>query len=375
MTIMSSRRRSAARPRPHRGGPKRRRVVSTFVTITAVIVSMLAPPPATAASSTASSTASSVARPWRSAVPIEVLDLACTAKEGDPPAVQCRWSVPRSDAAGVRVVRRALVDHAPRTVIFRTDDVTQNSVTDEVRAGIRYLFAVQAVDGNGRVVAASRPVVVGVAPTTAELVRLECEQVTAERVSCSWSDPVVDGRALTLWRSVDGGARSVVASFGDPFPTAYGDGVSSGATSVAYAVIVTDGGGEIVARSRAETVRLHAGPTVPTTSVAPVDARPEVAPPPTQPVDAQPVETQPVETQPVETRPVEVRPVETQPVEVQSAETRPEVQPVDTRPEVRPVETRPEVQPAEVPPVETQPDVQPVETRPERSESTRGGDG
>ncbi|MFN3255176.1 MAG: hypothetical protein ACE37B_05740 [Ilumatobacter sp.] len=344
-------------------------MVSTFATITAVIASMLAPPPATAASSTASSTASSVARPWRSAVPIEVLDLVCTAKEGGAPTVQCRWSVPRSDAAGVRVVRRALVDHAPRTVIFRTDDVTQNSVTDEVRAGARYLFAVQAVDGNGRVVAASRPVVVGVAPTTAELVRLECEQVTAERVSCSWSDPVVEGRTLTLWRSVDGGARSVVASFGDPFPTAYGDGVSSGATSVAYAVIVTDGGGEIVARSRAETVRLHAGPTVPTTSVVPVDARPEVAPPlPNQPVDVQPVEAQPVETRP-ESQPVDTRP------EVQSAETRPEVQPVDTRPEVRPVETRPEVQPAEVPPVETQPDVQPVETRPERSESTRGGDG
>ncbi len=76
-------------------------------------------------------------------------------------------------------------------------------------------------------------------------------------IGCSWTLPTeAPVRQLTLWRSVDGGVRERVAAFGWPFENSYRDVVPAGTQRVAYAIIGTNGHGRIVARSRADVVRL-----------------------------------------------------------------------------------------------------------------------
>lgn len=276
--------------------------------------------------------------------PLDVLALSCEGRDREVASVGCRWTVP-VDAAGVRLVRVTLGSGEGRIVVHRTDDPSMNTFVDSpVRRGVRYLYAVRALDARGDVIAASRPVVAGVAPTDhgVEALRLNCNATAATAVRCHWTDPESPARVLTLWRSVDGAARERVASFENPFPTSYGDTVRPGTSRVAYAVIATDGAGEIVARSRAEGVRM------PLTDVRnsdrrPVDTRPfdEVAPDVAFPVVVAP---EPAETAPT-TTPVDVdeAPVRTTPEPVvpeRTADTAPDrVEPVRTTP---PVERTPE---------------------------------
>lgn len=303
----------------------------------------------------------------------EPMRLACTGRDGDVASIGCRWSVPDA-AVGIRLIRIALGSGMGRVTVHRTDDPAENTYIDSpVRRGVRYVYAVRAVDSSGRLVAASRPVVAGVAlpePTGVEVLRLQCASTGAVTVRCAWSAPATPARVLTLWRSVDGGPRERVASFTGSFPTSYGDQVPASSSRAVYAVIATDGAGEIVARSRADGVRfpnvVRDVEVVPELD-APGEARHDVVP---APADTQPVETRPVENFPVETTPPRTRPVETAPPEVRPVETRP----VGTRPaETRPPETRPvTTEPESARPVDTRPaDTHPVETRPE--EPSRAG--
>lgn len=299
----------------------------------AAVALVVVPAGAAVADQTASIGRSAGARPQ-----IEPITLGCEAEQPDDVAsITCRWSVPsHPDVAGVRLIRAATAGEAGRTTVFRTGDANDNSFVDNpVRAGVRYVYAVRVFDAAGRLLGASRPVSVGVRieqPNPVEVLRLDCEQVSGIRVSCAWSDPQAGGRVLTLWRSVDAAPRERVASFSNPFPSAYVDGVPNGSSTVAYAVTVVDGAGDIVARTRADLVRLRTVESSTTTST------PDTRPVNPRPVEDRPVETRPVETRPVDTRPPETRAVDTRPVETPPAGTRPvETRPVDTRPE----ETRP----------------------------------
>lgn len=260
-----------------------------------------------------------------SAAPVEIFDtaivrradivpitLGCEVVDRDAPSIGCRWSTPDA-AAGYRLVRLALGTDQGRTVVARIDDPSVNSFVDTpVRRGIRYRYVVQAYDAAGRLIGASRAAHVGV-PSAEETVdvealRLECEATSPTSVRCAGSVPSTPARTLTLWRSVDGGEREVAESFASPFPSSYGDVVREGTRQVRYAIIATDGDGEIVARSRAEAVRMPEvdDPTpstlVPVRPPATIDVRPVTTDTPQRPIDEperdaeRPTDTRPTRT-------------------------------------------------------------------------------
>lgn len=202
---------------------------------------------------------------------LERLRLACAPRITDAgAAVGCEWSAPTSPrAAGVRLLRLGPTDDH-RRVVFRTADLHVTSFTDGPLRPGRYAYAVQAVSSNGTIVGRSETVRVLVPePHGVEVLRLACHLGPAhEAIGCEWSRPTSrDADVITLWRSVDGGPREVVERFRPSGPNAYRDPVPQGASKVTYAVIATSPDDRIVARSRAETVRL------PDDRVRPTDAR------------------------------------------------------------------------------------------------------
>lgn len=186
--------------------------------------------------------------------------------------IGCRWSVPTAPAAEwVRLIRVVVGAGEPREVIFRTRDLHENSHVDSpLRPGHRYAYRVQALTADGRVVSTSRTVIVGIPIPQVEPLRLKCQIVdrpavdlaaaaTRVHIGCAWSLPQhVRADTITLWRSVDGGARERVVSSHQPFPTSYRDVVPAGTERVVYAVIATRGD-TLVARSRTEVVRIGEG--------------------------------------------------------------------------------------------------------------------
>jgi hypothetical protein len=147
-----------------------------------------------------------------------------------------------------------------------------------------------------------------------EVIELGCELAgEGAHVHCRWSAPTAAGaETVALWRSVDGQARELVASFPADGQTAYRDPVPPGASRLVYAVIVTDADRRIVGRSRPATV-----------AIPPARRTSETRPPETRPVDTRPVDTRPVDTRPVDTGPSETRPDDTRPVDTEPIDTRP----------------------------------------------------
>lgn len=182
-------------------------------------------------------------------------------------AVRCTWTVPAApNAVGVRLLRVVVGSGTPRQQIFATRDLSENSHLDApVRPDHRYAYRVQAITRTGRVVSSSRTVTVAVPSVEIEPLRLECRTAASDaearaRIGCRWSLPTDPGaRRVTLWRSVDGGARERVTSSRHPFASSYRDVVPAGTQRVVYAVIANDGAGDIVARSRAERVTIRSG--------------------------------------------------------------------------------------------------------------------
>jgi hypothetical protein len=258
---------------------------------------------------------------------LQVVRLECAVRAPDDvaaaaPVVHCRWSEPRVPPASfVRLWR--LVDPGSgtaRQVVYRSDDLSVQHFTDDaVRRGHVYLYAVQLLDANGRTVGRSRVDVVRIpaAPPGLEVIELGCVlSVGAESVHCRWTAPTAPGaETSSLWRSVDGHGRELVASFPADGQTAYRDPVPPGASRLVYALIVTNADGRIVGRSWPEKVEIP--PHRPTSETRPPDTRPAVTnPPETRPPDTRPPETPPVDTRPVDTRPVDTRPVDTRPATV-----------------------------------------------------------
>ena len=266
----------------------------------------------------------------------DVLQLRCEGKDGEVASVGCRWTMPEG-AAGVKVLRVVVGSGAGRQTVYRTADASISSFVDSpVRRGVRYLYVVRAFDAEGRLVAASRPAVAGVAVApdpTVEVLRLDCTATGAETARCRWTAPASPARVLTLWRSVDGGVRERVASFANPFPTSYGDVVPTATSRAVYAVIATDGAGEIVARSRADGV---AFPPV-TVEVRPDEA--QRVDPPTDVADVEPVRpAAPDTTTPAPARPsITPQPAETEP----QPAPRPRPSPASTVPAERPTVVEP----------------------------------
>lgn len=197
-----------------------------------------------------------------SASEVEALRLDCQPQTTDSgPAVRCAWSEPRTPAAaGVKLYRLDPAVDDQRQVVYRSADLSQTRFTDtHVRAGHRYVYAVVAFTSDGRVVARSRAEWVRVpkAPDM-EVLRLQCEVGPAgAAVGCEWSRPETrDAAVVTLWRSIDGGEREIVERFRPSGPSAYRDRVPAAAQHIVYAVIATDRAGDVVARSRAEAVRI-----------------------------------------------------------------------------------------------------------------------
>ncbi len=276
----------------------RRRLAIRATSVLAVGAALALAVPATAGA--APSSARQLERLAVDGVPyepsVEPLRLDCTAAASTETAgVRCNWSIPTSDGVvGVRLVRVAVGAGTPRATVFRTEDLDVNSFADTaVRPGARYAYAVQGLSAVGRVLASSRTehvVVPQLEAPAVEGLRLECAAADTApgergRVACEWSLPAdATPRVITLWRSVDGAERERVASFTTPFATSYRDGVPAGTSRVVYAVIGTDGDGEIVARSRAEAVTFRTGDgpqrTTLAEAVAPTTEAPVPAPEP-----------------------------------------------------------------------------------------------
>jgi hypothetical protein len=210
---------------------------------------------------------------------VEVLRLECQARTTDAGSVvRCEWSEPTSPAAAaVKLFRLdpAVDDH--RRVVYRSGNLAQTEFTDtSVRTGHRYAYAVVAVNADGRLVARSRTEWVRVpAASDVEVLRLHCELGdAADVVGCEWSRPTEPrAHVVTLWRSVDGGAREVVERFRPAGPNAYRDRVPPAAEHIVYAIVVTDRAGGIVGRSRPDVVR------IPEVDVRPSDRSRELAAP------------------------------------------------------------------------------------------------
>ncbi len=223
----------------------------------AATVALLVAVPATAAA-VADDTA-----PIRDTTDVEALRLECVARVADSGAVvRCDWSAPTTPAAvGVKLYRSDPADADGRRVVYRSGDVGATGFTDtHVRLGHRYVYAVVAVDVAGRVVARSRAEWVRVpSDSDVEVLRLRCALGPAgEAVGCEWSRPQSrDAYVVSLWRSVDGGARELVERFRPSGPTTYRDPVPADATRIIYAVIATSESGRIVGRSRPESVTIR----------------------------------------------------------------------------------------------------------------------
>jgi len=201
----------------------------------------------------------------------DVLRLECRARTADSGAVvRCDWSAPTTRAETVKLFRLdpAVDDH--RRVVYSSEHVGETGFTDtHVRSGHRYAYAVVALNEQGRVVARSRAEWVRVPSDAIEVLRLHCALGSAqEAIGCEWSQPQSrDAYVVSLWRSVDGGPRQLVARFRPSGPNAYRDAVPAHASRVTYSVIATTETDEVVARSRRSTVRIPVIDAAPTDRV------------------------------------------------------------------------------------------------------------
>lgn len=218
---------------------------------------------------------------------IERLRLDCVVRHTEERAgVGCHWSAPTADRAdGVRLLRIAVGSEQVREVVYRSSNLEVTEYADTpVRRSHRYVYMIQAISETGHVVGMSRPVTVAVPaaedPAGIEPLRLNCAQGGSDaatdriHIACGWSLPGAEtARTLTLFRSVDGAAREAIASSHRPFQSVYRDTLPAGTSTVVYAVVATDGAGEIVAQSRPSLVQIRRTDRQPV-DVRPVDERP-----------------------------------------------------------------------------------------------------
>lgn len=203
--------------------------------------------------------------------------LECGARSADSAAVvHCAWKTSAdADLIGYRVWR--IAPESAREVIGRTE--RHEYVDRTVETGHRYTYAVEAVGRDGGSHGLSNTVQVAVAaPTRPQAMRLGCALRAAEAeraVVCEWS--AVDAPALRgyqLWRSVDNGARELVASVGREGVRRYVDTAIRPGQAIEYRVIALDGDGNQLGAGEIARVRVPGGEPIPTTTVRPAEATP-----------------------------------------------------------------------------------------------------
>ncbi len=167
------------------------------------------------------------------------------------PQVICTWRARTAGAAGFALVR---VGGGERTVVSRTDDLTDRSFTDtDVEFDTRYRYRLLILDADGDRIGRSRVNRAFIRSDRPEVLSLACDGADTEPVAvrCAWDAPTIDDVAsVQLWRSVAGSARELVATV-DPDVTSATDELPEGTMRARYAVLGRDAAGVIVARSRA----------------------------------------------------------------------------------------------------------------------------
>lgn len=185
-------------------------------------------------------------------------------------AVHCEW---RSEA-DVRSWQLWNIQvrpvHGHRNLVAELGADVQSFTDVNVEVPASYLYAVLGLDGDGEIVARSRIVPVKLAhrQVDVEPMRLTCEPHRTDEptrdavtdappsfaVGCHWSEVHNDAAVgYVLYKSVDGGERSVLARVGLDTTSVRDDEVRAG-HRYTYVVTAVDGEGHVVGRSRAETV-------------------------------------------------------------------------------------------------------------------------
>lgn len=174
--------------------------------------------------------------------------------DGAAPEITCKWRARTAGAAGFVVVR---ADAEGRSIVYRSDDLTQRTFTDTaVEFDTRYRYRLILVDADGDRVGRSRVGTAIVRSDRPELLRLTCDRSDTDpiAVSCTWNAPAsTDAESVQLWRVVPGSPRALVTTVA-PDQTTADDELPTGVERARYAVIARNTDGVIVARSR--TVRL-----------------------------------------------------------------------------------------------------------------------
>jgi hypothetical protein len=198
------------------------------------------------------------------------IKLHCAPRQSDTAAaVHCEWRA--GDDLGVRAWQLWRLQVRPERgdrVLVASLGADAASHTDTgVVSPAKYLYAVLGLDAGGDVIARSRLETVRLRnhdEREVDLVpmRLSCaaahgEGDAAASAGCEWSG-VEHERAVgyVLWRSVDGGERVALARVGLDTQS-YRDTTVVAGHRYTYIVTAVDAEGEIVGRSRAETVGLR----------------------------------------------------------------------------------------------------------------------
>ena len=234
----------------------RRRRATALALCLAIVAPMLVAGPAGATGSSAPDDRQSAvpSDADRSDPPVRRLRAVLRCRGGiydGKPEVTCRWRARTAGAAGYVLVR---ADAEGRSVVYRSDDLTDRTFTDtDVEFDTRYRYRLLLVDADGDRICRSRVNPAIVRSDRPEVLRLECDGTDGDPVSvtCAWDAPAsADAESVQLWRVLPGSQRQLVTTVA-PDQTSADDELPAGIARARYAVIARNADGVIVARSRA----------------------------------------------------------------------------------------------------------------------------
>ncbi|HUP72208.1 MAG TPA: hypothetical protein VM282_04110 [Acidimicrobiales bacterium] len=211
-----------------------------------------------------------------------VLRLECGTRMVDNAVMNvCHWGEPNVGGVKGYKVWRAIGDGA-REVIGRTEGHEWSE--RNVKAGVRYAYAVEAVGEGGTSLGYSNKAVVA-AHETPLAPRLNCVSKVVETqlgVVCEWTPVKRDGaRAYQLWRKVGDGARELLTTVPADGPRRFFDTNVQRGQHFVYTVVAVDVDGTVIIGSAA--VRVVISIETLTTIVKPVET--------TRPADSEPKST------------------------------------------------------------------------------------
>ena len=214
----------------------------------------------------------------------EVLRLVCVGRMTDDgrAAVACEWSPAQSDRAAGYVLER-VSESADPIVVLATRDLGVTSYIDaDIRVGVLYGYRVSVLNANGQIIGGSEWERADVDEPTVEpeVLTLDCDGRIVEgddgRIkvgACEWRSAThPDAVGYQLWRILGPGddARELVHRGGLDV-TSHVERLPSSTLTATYAVLAVDADGELVGRSRPQTVTFpHDGDS----DIRPVDIRP-----------------------------------------------------------------------------------------------------